>query len=56
MDTQTITGKLMLTILGGIAQFEREMMLERQREGLPRQRLKENIRVENRLTPLARHQ
>ncbi|WP_340124160.1 helix-turn-helix domain-containing protein [Methylobacter svalbardensis] len=24
----------MLTILGGIAQFEREMMLERQREGV----------------------
>ena len=26
--------RLMLTILGGIAQFEREMMLERQREGV----------------------
>ena len=24
----------MLTVLGGIAQFEREMMLERQREGI----------------------
>ena len=34
MDTKTTTGKLMLTILGGIAQFEREMMLERQREGV----------------------
>lgn len=34
MDTQTPTGKLMLTVLGGIAQFEREMMLERQREGI----------------------
>lgn len=34
MDTQTPTGKLMLTVLGGIAQFEREMMLERQREGV----------------------
>ena len=34
MDTQTPTGKLMLTILGGIAQFEREMMLERQKEGV----------------------
>ncbi|BCT69012.1 recombinase family protein [Nitrosospira sp. NRS527] len=32
MDTSTPTGKLMLTVLGGIAQFEREMMLERQRE------------------------
>ncbi len=34
MDTQTPTGKLMLTVLGAIAQFEREMMLERQREGI----------------------
>ncbi len=34
MDTQTPTGKLMLTVLAGIAQFEREMMLERQREGV----------------------
>ncbi len=34
IDTQTLTGKLMLTILGGIAQFEREVMLERQREGV----------------------
>jgi DNA invertase Pin-like site-specific DNA recombinase len=34
MDTHTPTGKLMLTVLGAIAQFEREMMLERQREGI----------------------
>lgn len=34
MDTCTPTGKLMLVILGGIAQFEREIMLERQREGI----------------------
>ena len=34
MDTHTPTGKLMLTVLGGVAQFEREMMLERQREGV----------------------
>jgi DNA invertase Pin-like site-specific DNA recombinase len=33
IDTQTLTDKLMLTILGCIAQFEREIMLERQREG-----------------------
>jgi DNA invertase Pin-like site-specific DNA recombinase len=30
----TATGKLMLTVLGAIAAFEREMMLERQREGI----------------------
>ena len=34
MDTGTPTGKLMLTVLGGVAQFEREIMLERQREGV----------------------
>lgn len=34
MDTQTPTGKLMLTVLAGVAQFEREIMLERQREGV----------------------
>ena len=34
MDTRTPTGKLMLTVLGGIAQFEREIMLERQKEGI----------------------
>jgi len=30
----TATGKLMITMLGAIAAFEREMMLERQREGI----------------------
>ena len=34
MNTQTPTGKLMLTVLAGVAQFEREIMLERQREGV----------------------
>jgi len=34
MDTQTPTGKLMVRVLGGVAQFEREVMLERQREGI----------------------
>jgi len=34
IDTSTPTGKLMLNVLGGVAQFEREMMLERQREGI----------------------
>jgi DNA invertase Pin-like site-specific DNA recombinase len=33
-DTSTPTGKLMLIIFGSIAQFEREIMLERHREGI----------------------
>ncbi|HOQ42610.1 MAG TPA: recombinase family protein [Smithellaceae bacterium] len=34
LDTSTPTGKLMLTMLGAIATFERKMMLERQAEGI----------------------
>ena len=34
IDTSTPTGRLMLTVLGSIAEFEREIMLERQREGI----------------------
>ncbi len=33
-DTRNPTSKLMLTILGGVATWEREIMLERQREGI----------------------
>jgi len=36
LDTRTPTGKLMLTMLGAIATFEREMMLERQLDGIAR--------------------
>ncbi len=35
-DTSTATGKLMFTIIGAIGCFERELMLERQREGVAR--------------------
>ncbi|WP_306535449.1 recombinase family protein [Geobacter sp.] len=34
LDTKDPTGKLMLSMLAAIGQFEREMMLERQREGI----------------------
>jgi DNA invertase Pin-like site-specific DNA recombinase len=34
IDTSSPTGNLMLNMLGSIAQFEREIMLERQREGI----------------------
>jgi DNA invertase Pin-like site-specific DNA recombinase len=34
VDTGTPTGRLMVNLFGSIAQFEREVMLERQREGI----------------------
>lgn len=34
IDTSTPTGKLMLTMIGAIAEFERQNLLERQREGI----------------------
>ncbi len=36
IDTSTPVGQLMLNLLGAVAQFEREIMLERQREGIAR--------------------
>lgn len=34
IDTSTPTGKLMLTMIGAIAEFERQNLLERQKEGI----------------------
>lgn len=34
LDTRAPTGRLLLTMLGAIAEFERALMLERQREGI----------------------
>ncbi len=34
LDTSTPSGRLMMTIFAGLAQFEREVMLDRQREGI----------------------
>ena len=34
MNTESANGKLMLSVLGAIAEFERDLMLERQREGI----------------------
>jgi DNA invertase Pin-like site-specific DNA recombinase len=36
VDTRNPTGKLMLTMLAAVAEFERGLMLERQREGITR--------------------
>lgn len=38
LDTTTATGKLMLNVLGSVAEFERSMMLERQKEGIAKAR------------------
>lgn len=40
IDTTTPTGKLMLTVIGAIAEFEREVLLQRQREGIEIAKLK----------------
>lgn len=34
VDTTTATGKMMLNVMASVAQFERELMLERQKEGI----------------------
>lgn len=34
IDTSSATGKLLLTLMGAVAAFEREIMLERQRAGI----------------------
>jgi DNA invertase Pin-like site-specific DNA recombinase len=34
LDTKSPTGRALLNLVGSVAQFEREIMLERQREGI----------------------
>ncbi|WP_380787118.1 recombinase family protein [Sphingomonas sp. R86521] len=36
VDTQSATGKMLLTVLGAVAECERSLMLERQRAGIAR--------------------
>jgi DNA invertase Pin-like site-specific DNA recombinase len=38
IDTQTSTGRLLLTMMGAVAEFERQVMLERQKIGIARAR------------------
>ena len=51
LDTGTPTGKLMLNLLGSVAQFERELLLERQAIGI--QKAKANGKFKGRM-PTAR--
>lgn len=44
MDTASPTGKLMLNVLASVAQFERELMLERQREGVAKAKAEKRYR------------
>jgi DNA invertase Pin-like site-specific DNA recombinase len=39
VDTGDATGKLILSVLGAIAQFERQIMLERQKDGIAQAKL-----------------
>jgi DNA invertase Pin-like site-specific DNA recombinase len=39
LDTSTSTGRLSFNVIAAVAQFEREIMLERQREGIQRAKL-----------------
>lgn len=50
LDTRSATGKLILTMFAGFAQFERESMLERQREGTAKAKAEDIVaRAEGRL-------
>jgi DNA invertase Pin-like site-specific DNA recombinase len=53
IDTRTPNGRLMMTLLGGIVQWEREIMLERQRSG-SRKPAKKASSVVVSLPPVAR--
>ena len=45
LDTRNPTSKLMLTILAGVATWEREIMLERQREGIAKAKARASTRA-----------
>ena len=45
LDTTTAAGRLMLTVFAGLNAFEREVMLERQREGIDAMKVVNGVRV-----------
>jgi DNA invertase Pin-like site-specific DNA recombinase len=53
LDTATAIGKLMLAVIGAVGQFEREMMLERQKEGIAKAKVEGRYRGR---VPTARRQ
>lgn len=53
LDTRSAISKLMLTMLGAVAEFERQMMLERQREGIARAKAEKRYKGR---APTARNQ
>jgi DNA invertase Pin-like site-specific DNA recombinase len=55
-STTNPTGKLILTVLGGIAQFEREIMLERQREGIAKAKAEKKYKGRKPLADVKREQ
>jgi DNA invertase Pin-like site-specific DNA recombinase len=48
LDTSTPTSKLMLNLMGSFAEFEREIMLERQREGVAKAKADRSTRAGSR--------
>ena len=52
VDTRSATGKLMLAVLGAVAEFERNLLLERQREGIARAKAAGKYRKDGRKTRL----
>lgn len=47
IDTSSATGKLIVTVIGAINEFERANLLERQREGIAIAKREENTRAAN---------
>ena len=47
LDTSTATSKLILNVLGSVAEFERGLMLERQRAGIARAKVGKGLSATN---------
>lgn len=56
LDTTNATGKLMLNVVGSLAQFEREMMLERQRDGIAKAKREGKYRGRKPTSPRVREE